>query len=264
MTKTQTSIEALREAIDKLDSPALSDFQRIVLFEDVIADARAALEDVEALRKAARAIVALFINARGGCWDVVTIRENSEHHHNLRDAVAKFQVKPEEGDSVDLDGFDEERGRQEPLEPSDEESTMNDAFTRLSEASFAKDWESDEDKVYDHTTAEEREGWLRDDEVYNDPTAVHDIIYRLIADVKAGERHLQSLKDDSGDIICDLEDQVKRLDRQLGDELAADSVLCPHAPNHILEAKCKELEDEAERGCPSCAHCQLKRGGHLA
>ena len=20
----------------------------------------------------------------------------------------------------------------------------------------------------------------------------------------------------------------------------------------------------AERGCPSCAHCQLKRGGHLA
>ena len=31
--------------------------------------------------------------------------------------------------------------------------------------------------------------------------------------------------------------------------------------NRNLKADVKRLE--AERGCPSCAHCQLKRGGHL-
>ena len=47
---------------------------------------------------------------------------------------------------------------------------------------------------------------------------------------------------------------VERRDRQLGDELAADSVLCPHAPNHILEAKCKELEASLKStGC--CVVC---------
>ena len=40
---------------------------------------------------------------------------------------------------------------------------------------------------------------------------------------------------------------IARLNRQLSGELTADSVLCPHAPNHILEAKCKELEAENKR-----------------
>ncbi len=54
---------------------------------------------------------------------------------------------------------------------------------------------------------------------------------------------------------------VERLEAELEGRIIEDSVLCPHAPQHVLEEKCKELE--AERGCPSCAHCILKRGGHL-
>ncbi len=65
----------------------------------------------------------------------------------------------------------------------------------------------------------------------------------------------------ANEVIDRLIADVNRLGRQLGDELAADSVLCPHAPNHILEAKCKELEPLAYRceahqdevaGCPCC------------
>jgi hypothetical protein len=36
---------------------------------------------------------------------------------------------------------------------------MNDGATELSEASFAEDWDSAEDRVYDPTTGEERERW---------------------------------------------------------------------------------------------------------
>ena len=82
---------------------------------------------------------------------------------------------------------------------------------------------------------------------------------RLIREVEAGERHLQSLKDDAGDMLCDLEDQVKRLTAEA-------------AEHHLnLEDVCLQVNArnadvdrlEAERGCPSCAHCHLKRGGHL-
>lgn len=73
--KTQTPIEALQGAIDLAGTTAAT-------------DARFALAEVEALVKASQAITALFVNSRGGCWDVVTIRENSNHHHNLRAALA--------------------------------------------------------------------------------------------------------------------------------------------------------------------------------
>ena len=88
-TKTQTPIAVLRRLVEAADERG--EVMPVEITD--LADARTALEDVEALAKAARAIAALFINRRGGCWDVVTIRENSDHHHNLRAAVAKFQVK---------------------------------------------------------------------------------------------------------------------------------------------------------------------------
>jgi len=77
-----TPIAALSEALDALEllwgtTPLLT-------------DARLALERMEAVVKASRAIAALFVNSRGGCWDVVTIRENSDHHHNLRAALVPF------------------------------------------------------------------------------------------------------------------------------------------------------------------------------
>ena len=87
----------------------------------------------------------------------------------------------------------------------------------------------------------------------------NEVIDRLCADVKAGERHLQSLKDDAGDMLCDLEDQVKRLEAELHD--SAKNVLSLSASLGKKIERVSELE--AERGCPSCAHCQLKRGGHL-
>lgn len=37
-----------------------------------------------------------------------------------------------------------------------EEGTMNDGFTKLSEASFAEDWDSPEDEVYDIAAREQR------------------------------------------------------------------------------------------------------------
>ena len=88
-TETQTPIETLKRA--QIYNCRSADPEHCKL--PICTDARAALEDVEALVKAARGITALFINHRGGCWDVVTIRENSDHHHNLRDALAKFQVE---------------------------------------------------------------------------------------------------------------------------------------------------------------------------
>lgn len=69
------------------------------------------------------------------------------------------------------------------------------------------------------TTPEEREGMLKVLDCDEPPVDKLEVRYeswlrRLIADVEAGERHLQSLKDDAGDMMCDLEDQVKRLEAE--------------------------------------------------
>ena len=87
----------------------------------------------------------------------------------------------------------------------DEEGTMNAAVTKLSEASFAEDWNCDEDQVYDATTAKERELLLQDCRVQlgrvwpvvssSEKFAMSNTIPRLIADVEAltaerAERHL--------------------------------------------------------------------------
>ena len=93
----------------------------------------------------------------------------------------------------------------------------------------------------------------------------------LRGEVEAGERHLQSLKDDSGDIICDLEGQVEVLEenaRFMRDDYslfgARGCRLCVYEDG-VFQRSCRLHQEiarlEAERGCPSCAHCQLKRGG---
>ena len=37
--------------------------------------------------------------------------------------------------------------------------------------------------------------------------------------------------------------QVEALEAELDGRIAEDSVLCPHAPNHVLEGKLRELEE---------------------
>ena len=78
------------------------------------------------------------------------------------------------------------------------EGTLNDAFTRLSEGGFAKDWGSAEDTVYDHTTAEEREGMLK---MVNATPPANQLearyglwIDRLCADVKRLEAEAERLR----------------------------------------------------------------------
>ncbi len=42
-------------------------------------------------------------------------------------------------------------------------------------------------------------------------------------------------------------ERVSELEAELEGRIADDSVLCPHAPKHVLEAKLRELETERER-----------------
>ena len=75
------------------------------------------------------------------------------------------------------------------------ESTMNDAFTRLSEAGFDEDWGSAEDQVYDHTTAEERGEWMISSR--GQPVEeLNALVFRLIRQVDDLEAEVKRLRDE--------------------------------------------------------------------
>ena len=86
---------------------------------------------------------------------------------------------------------------------SDDDATLNNAVTKLSEASFAEDWNCAEDKIYDSTTAKERELLLQDCRVQlgrvwpvvssSEKFAMSNTIPRLIAEVKVLETEVERL-----------------------------------------------------------------------
>lgn len=106
---------------------------------------------------------------------------------------------------------------------SAEQGTMNDGVTRLSEASFARDWGSAEDRVYDPTTklSEQLHSYALNLTLWTDDAKLDELAALL---------HLAA-------------SQVEALEAELDGRIAEDSVLCPHAPNHVLEGKLRELEE---------------------
>ncbi|KKM73385.1 hypothetical protein LCGC14_1410990 [marine sediment metagenome] len=108
------------------------------------------------------------------------------------------------------------------------DASMNDGVTKLSEASFAEDWDSAEDRVYDPTTKAERETKRAEMEGMRD----------------SWESNFQIPWDESlYAFVLRLIAEVERLEAELDGRIAADAVLCPHAPNHVLEGKLRELEE---------------------
>ena len=86
--------------------------------------------------------------------------------------------------------------------------------------------------------------WKPDDEI--------DVV-GLLSEEQEGERI------EAAEVLVASLDMIAPTEAELDVRIAIDSVPCPHAPQHVLEAKCMELEAEVRRlevkGCPQCPHC---------